>query len=395
MYLEKEWLWRWGRSVGQAPFSLRRRCGCPPPRVGRRCRCGAAAALLPSRRWEAYSLALVLISVPSTFVALFYLRQKAEEMNPSPSTSTKTDKMAERSDMLVVMLSGNVAVLQALLTRRHFHVFVEEVTTVDRLVRARTPFVPLWLLMWLSSVVMLSVLDLISVYDAGGGLHAASHVPNHVNYLLVYTMEVLFAEDSYSICSRFRTLNARLESACLVAAARYPLELRPGMAPVRQPSRQRDPWSDKWSVWARTTSNSDLPLVPSVSGALELDGIPIHHLQDAYALLCSSVHNVTRRYGPVLVIDVLNLLLHFVTTSYFFLSVLMYDARLQKQMEQQHQHRREVYVTMQGLWIFAHLSRLGLLVHPCSKVKEEANKTGALVGTFLNKLNPSCHFRRQ
>ncbi|XP_026272762.2 gustatory receptor for sugar taste 43a-like [Frankliniella occidentalis] len=297
-------------------------------------------------------------------------------------------------DVLVVMLSGNVAVLRALLYRRHFRLSVEEVTMVDRLLRARPPPVPLSRVLWLASFLTLSALHLAYVSFVGGALHALSHVPNQFNYQLIYTMEALFAEETDSIFRRFRTLNARLESTCLGAASRYPLDLHPGMIPVGETSRKlpapthalrRGAPTDKSSTRARTKS--------FYSGVPEFDGVPIHQLEDAHALLCSSALNLTRRYGPVLLIDVLNLLLHFVTTAYFFFSMIVVDAKLHQNVA--HRITMYVYVTLQGLWMLAHVSRLVLLVQPCSNVKEEANETGALVGTFLNMLHPCCHLRKQ
>lgn len=63
----------------------------------------------------------------------------------------------------------------------------------------------------------------------------------------------------------------------------------------------------------------------------------------------------------------LNLLLHFVVTAYFFFSVLVLETT-------DHSSLSYVsYVTMQAFWLAAHLSRIVMLVWPCSKAKHEAS----------------------
>ncbi|KAK3917231.1 Gustatory receptor for sugar taste 43a [Frankliniella fusca] len=411
-------MWQWARLFGQAPFALGRgaswACRCAGPVAGARARtlgalidvrpavqvpggaggpdrrCACAPPLpRPSRPWEAYSLAIVLLCAPATVAVLYnFHRQTAEDTNPR--VFTKTDRVVTQLDVILVMLSGNVAVLQALLYRRQSHVFMEQQSTVDRLLQARPPGVQLYLLLWLSAVSLLSALDILYVYATGGPFVALCHVPNQANYLLIYTMEALFAEDVHCIFRRFKTLNDRLKSSCLAAARRFPLELRPGLTLVAETPWKFGTADPSWpsSSGTGTGSGSGGGRSGRTRRAQELDGVPVHQLEDAHALLCSSALNVVSRYGPVLLIDVLNLLMHFVTTSYFFLSVLVLDVKLQW-------YHFESYVTLQSLWMLAHLSRLVLLVLPCSCVKEEANKTGALVGTFLNTLHPSSYSRRQ
>ncbi|XP_034256155.1 gustatory receptor for sugar taste 43a-like [Thrips palmi] len=113
--------------------------------------------------------------------------------------------------------------------------------------------------------------------------------------------------------------------------------------------------------------------------------VQIQHLDDAHALLCESSLSLTDRFGAVLLVDVLNLLLHFVATAYFFFTGLLLKTS----------PLSGSYVAMQAFWLAAHLSRLLLLVWSCSKAKQEANRTGALIGMFMNNIPANSALRRQ
>lgn len=71
---------------------------------------------------------------------------------------------------------------------------------------------------------------------------------------------------------------------------------------------------------------------------------------------------MSRRFGLGLLVDTVNLLLHFVITAYFFFSMIE-DAR-----GAQH---KSFHVVLQLLWLGLHFSRIMLIVSPCSKAKAE------------------------
>lgn len=98
--------------------------------------------------------------------------------------------------------------------------------------------------------------------------------------------------------------------------------------------------------------------------------VSVRDLEAAHALLCDSSGNVSQRYGPVLLVDMLNLLLHSVISAYFFFSMLVIRPKLVP--------NSAPYVVLQFFWLLAHLGRMLLLVTYCSKAKSEVRhaKTG-------------------
>lgn len=101
----------------------------------------------------------------------------------------------------------------------------------------------------------------------------------------------------------------------------------------------------------------------SVPGRVPMSGTLMRDLKTAHALLCDSAVDVSRRFGFVLLVDMLNLLLHVVITAYFFISVLLLSS---KELS-----KSKHFAVVQFLYMFADLSRMLLLVIYCSKAKNE------------------------
>ncbi|XP_034232272.1 gustatory receptor for sugar taste 43a-like [Thrips palmi] len=413
--VKRDWLWTLGRIMGQIPMTFGT-CRCnvkykelnksfpvegihvvstetvfggreqqAPPE--RRCRCTVQDALQPSRTWAAYSAILVLVLVPCSMVSLYEDIQRSLR-NTSPHMATKTDRVVTTCDLVLITLCGNMAVIQAWLAREHIATFVEQISSVDDLLRSRAPRVPVLLLAFLMALLGVGVMDVACAMEDGGPGYASLFLTGQANYYLTYTMEAMFADSAHSIFERFRTLNSRLEAACLAARR------RPAWTPVRVPPDLEVPLpSGQWKPGLVAGKVAWMQRAPSRENK---DGdkkhqssmpLPLWHLEQAHVLLCESSANVSQRYGPVLLLDMLNLMLHTVISAYFFSSVLMLSPR---QLS-----NSEPYVVLQFFWLLAHVSRMLLLVTYCSKAKDEAKRTGALVGKFLNNVRLDSPLHRE
>ena len=90
----------------------------------------------------------------------------------------------------------------------------------------------------------------------------------------------------------------------------------------------------------------------------------VQRLVQAHALLCRCAVLVTRRYGVVLPLDVLNVMLHLVILAYYVLTALLLDVR--------HQTDRLFFFVV-SLLLGCLLGRLLQLVRACAASKEEVS----------------------
>ncbi|XP_034247033.1 putative gustatory receptor 28b isoform X2 [Thrips palmi] len=356
-------LWRLGRSFGLVPVAFGW-CRClagsgrargktngivdvsdeKPPRPP--CRCRVDDAVLPSRCWLAYSVGQLVVMLPR------------DEVHPTDSAFSAVCSTADS-------VTWAVAITMACLTRHRVLDFVRQLHEVDRLLRRRSARVPSVLLWWLAALVLLAFLDMVFVALFTNAIVFAINLPNLFNNLGIYVLEALFTHDAYSVLVRFRTLNARLRA--LDDDARH--QAQGVLCPTRATS----------TFWVMTVEELVEERGEDWADTLHTQ---LKRLSDAHSLLCESTHKLTHRFGPVLLVDTLNLLLHLVLKSNYFFSALASSAQT-------------FFIPMQACWLLAHLGRVLLLVWPCSKAKQEAQQTGALVGTLMNHVPPKGVERKQ
>lgn len=82
-----------------------------------------------------------------------------------------------------------------------------------------------------------------------------------------------------------------------------------------------------------------------------------------HADLCGAVDTVNCAYGVQALVYILTIFLHLIISPYFFLLNLLYPKTYGK--------RDPAFLVLQALWIFIHLSKLFLIVHPWKVIEDQ------------------------
>ncbi|XP_077290008.1 gustatory receptor 43a [Arctopsyche grandis] len=370
------------RATGLAPLGFARLAGSTRAR--------SARWLLNISRLHCIISCLVL-----TFLVCFSLLGLARELRTGPTESVRMRSMTARvvgsCDVLAVITTSAVGVYGAPARGRRILRVLKLLATVDNSLgfkvihsqeRNSCLVIVAILVAWTSLLI-----DDFSLYANQAKLKNMQYflLQNYLAFYLLYyvvvMLEVQFAFTAHSIYLRLKRLNDVLT------------ETGRKLSLIREPTDRLQKTKEVFTIKVRPSGIGG----PKKFGAL-VDSLGliadenkltsqepaecIRRLSELHGTLCAAAREVDASFGLPVLIILISTLLHLIVTPYFLI------------LEMGGAHRPH-YLVLQFLWCTAHALRLLLLVEPCHRTKNEAAKTGDIVGEMLGHWETSNSILRR